>query len=115
MSSAMAQMSTLASATGLMVFISYLCCRSTMRSCSISNDFETLWIGNKGYEFMCCTYSDAQRGRLLNKKCPIKAGEYIGKIADEKLYVRALQHVDTEEYLAVTGAGGTVDLFKRIK
>ena len=111
-----AQMSALASASGLMVFVSFLCCRTTIKSSFISRDYENLRIGGKQYEFMCCSYSDEQRGMLLNESGAVKVGGCLGKISnEEKLYVRTLQNINPDDYLAVTGPGGTVDLFRRIK
>ena len=88
--------------------------RSRFYRYTISNDMETIWFGNKRYEFMCYTYSDDQRGAILNRKRPIKPGACIGRIDRENLYIRELKNINRDEYLAVTGDGDSVDIFKRI-
>ncbi len=114
MMSKLARVSVVGVGTILTALTARLLHRSGFHRFTISNDMETIWFGNKRYEFMCYTYSDDQRGAVLNKKYPVKAGACIGKIDCENLYIRELKNVNREEYLAVTGDGDSVDIFKRI-
>lgn len=81
--------------------------------CTISGDYETICYGGKLYAFLCCTYSDRQRGELLGRARPVRPGAAIGRIRGEGVSLCALKSVCEEEYLAVR-EGGTVDIYQRI-
>lgn len=97
----------------LMIAFAKLLGRLRVPDCTISGDYETIRYGGRLYTFLCCTYSDRQRGELLGHPRPVKPGAPIGRICDEDVSLCALCNVCEEEYLAIR-EGGTVDIYQRI-
>jgi hypothetical protein len=87
--------------------------RLRLPGCTISGDYETINYGGRLYTFLCCTYSDRQRGELLGHPYPVRPGASIGRICSESVFLCALRDVCEEEYLAIR-EGGTVDIYQRI-
>ena len=97
----------------LMLAVAKLFGRLGLPGCTISGDYETICYNGRLYTFLCCTYSDRQRGELLGCAHPVRPGAAIDRIYGEGVALCELRNVCEEEYLAIR-EGGTVDIYQRI-